>query len=140
MRAAILYTEAYQARQFKPRVARVKALKKMCQDTDTVHLAAGKRKKQPARATRFLPDEDERLIELKEKRGLPWSRIVKHFPGRTKGSLQVRYSTRLKDRGTGSPRQGRNRRVTYPTAVAVTPQETSGLLPRSPRRTRKQSS
>lgn len=43
MRAAILYTEAYLARQFKPRVARVKAPKKMCQDSDTVHLAAGKR-------------------------------------------------------------------------------------------------
>ncbi|KAJ5257468.1 hypothetical protein N7524_009024 [Penicillium chrysogenum] len=36
------------------------------------------------RASRFLPDEDDRLIELKEERGLPWSRIVKHFPGRTK--------------------------------------------------------
>jgi hypothetical protein len=61
-------------------------------------------KKPSARATRFLPDEDELLIKLKEKRSLPWNRIVKHFPGRTKGALQVRYSTKLKDRGTGSLR------------------------------------
>ncbi|CAG7936660.1 unnamed protein product [Penicillium nalgiovense] len=65
---------------------------------NTRHATQSSSKKQPARATRFLPDEDDRLIELKEQRGLPWSRIVKHFPGRTKGSLQVRYSTRLKDR------------------------------------------
>jgi hypothetical protein len=50
-----------------------------------------------AHASRFLPAEDELLIELKEKQSLPWNRIVKHFPGRTKGALQVRYSTKLKD-------------------------------------------
>ncbi|CAG8082004.1 unnamed protein product [Penicillium nalgiovense] len=99
---------------------------------NTRHATQSSSKKQPARASRFLPDEDDRLI-LKEERGLPWSRIVKHFPGRTKGSLQVRYSTRLKDRGTGSPRQGRNARATYPAAVAVTPQETCGLPSRSRR-------
>jgi hypothetical protein len=100
---------------------------------NTRHATQSSRKRQPARASRFLPDEDDRLIELKEERGLPWSRIVKHFPGRTKGSLQVRYSTRLKDRGTESPRQGRNARATYPAAVAVTPQETCGLPSRSRR-------
>ncbi|CRL25616.1 unnamed protein product [Penicillium camemberti] len=31
------------ARQFKPRVARAKAPKKVCQDRDTVHLGTGKR-------------------------------------------------------------------------------------------------
>ncbi|KAF3008249.1 hypothetical protein E8E15_001784 [Penicillium rubens] len=54
---------------------------------NTRHATQSSSKKQPARASRFLPDEDDRLIELKEERGLPWSRIVKHFPGRTKGSL-----------------------------------------------------
>jgi hypothetical protein len=64
----------------------------------TEHTTQPSKKKPSARATRFLPDEDELLIELKEKRSLPWKRIVKHFPGRTKGALQVRYSTQLKDR------------------------------------------
>ena len=71
-------------------------------------------KKLSMRATRFLSDEDELLIELKEKRSVPWNRIVRHFPGRTKGALQVRYSTKLKNRGTGSPRRDRSRRVTCP--------------------------
>lgn len=51
--------------------------------------------------SRFLPEEDDLLIDLKERRNLPWGRIVNHFPGRTKNSLQVRYSTRLKDRNLG---------------------------------------
>lgn len=67
----------------------------------TGHTTRHSNKKPSARTTRFLPDEDELLIELKGKQSLPWNRIVKHFPGRTKGALQVRYSTKLKDRGTG---------------------------------------
>jgi hypothetical protein len=43
-----------------------------------------------------LSEEDKRLLKLKQKDDLPWSEIVKHFPGRTKGSLQVRYSTKLR--------------------------------------------
>ncbi|KAF3398260.1 hypothetical protein F1880_005619 [Penicillium rolfsii] len=85
----------------------------------TVHTTQPSNKKPSVRATRFLPDEDELLIELKEKRSLPWNRIVKHFPGRTKGALQVRYSTKLKDRGTGSLRRGRSGRVKCPAAAAV---------------------
>ncbi|KAJ5612014.1 hypothetical protein N7510_005208 [Penicillium lagena] len=38
--------------------------------------------------TRYLSEDDRILIELKEKQNLPWSRIVEHFPGRSKGSLQ----------------------------------------------------
>jgi hypothetical protein len=75
-------------------------------------------KKPSANASCFLP-EDELLIELKEKRGLPWSQIAKQFPGRTKGSLQVRYSTRLKDRGSGSPRRGRSGKITCHAAATV---------------------
>jgi hypothetical protein len=43
-----------------------------------------------------LSKEDNLLIKLKQKDNLPWSEIAKHFPGRTKGSLQVRYSTKLR--------------------------------------------
>ncbi|PKX96261.1 uncharacterized protein P174DRAFT_509554 [Aspergillus novofumigatus IBT 16806] len=48
------------------------------------------------RRVAVLSKEDKLLMKLKQKDHLPWSEIVKHFPGRTKGSLQVRYSTKLK--------------------------------------------
>lgn len=47
---------------------------------------------------RVLSKDDELLIELKEERGLTWKEIGEHFPKRSVGSLQVRYSTRLKSR------------------------------------------
>ncbi|EDP50775.1 hypothetical protein AFUB_071160 [Aspergillus fumigatus A1163] len=49
-----------------------------------------------SRRVAVLSEEDKLLIKLKQKDHLPWSEIVKHFPGRTKGSLQVRYSTKLR--------------------------------------------
>jgi hypothetical protein len=45
----------------------------------------------------FSEKDDQRLERLKEE-GLPWDNIAEQFPGSTKGSLQVRYSTKLKDR------------------------------------------
>jgi len=51
---------------------------------------------------RSLSKDDQLLINLKEKRQLPWNKIAEHFPDRSKGSLQVRYSTRLKSRSFGS--------------------------------------
>lgn len=87
------------------------------------------RKKPSAHATRFQPDEDELFIELKERRTLPWTRIVKHFPGRTKGSLQVRYSTKLKDRGTGRVGRGRSEQIPCSAAASAAPQETCGIIP-----------
>jgi hypothetical protein len=45
----------------------------------------------------FSVEDDQRLKRLKEE-GLPWNEIAKHFPRSTKGSLQVHYSTKLKDR------------------------------------------
>jgi hypothetical protein len=53
------------------------------------------------RPTRSLSEDDQLLIELKEDRGLPWKKIAKFFPGRSEGSLQVRYCTRLKCRHAG---------------------------------------
>ncbi|KAJ5430072.1 Cytochrome c oxidase subunit Vb [Penicillium cf. griseofulvum] len=48
--------------------------------------------------TRFTPEEDERLIELKEVHKLCWRDIAWFFPGRKQQTLQVRYSTKLKER------------------------------------------
>ncbi|KAJ5179424.1 hypothetical protein N7492_002634 [Penicillium capsulatum] len=48
-----------------------------------------------------LSKDDQLLINLKEQRQLSWNGIAEHFPGRSKGSLQVRYSTRLKRRDFG---------------------------------------
>ncbi|KAJ5404057.1 hypothetical protein N7509_003928 [Penicillium cosmopolitanum] len=45
---------------------------------------------------RILSKYDELLIDLKEARGLTWKQIAEYFPERSKGSLQVRYCTRLK--------------------------------------------
>ncbi|KAJ9656081.1 hypothetical protein H2201_008653 [Coniosporium apollinis] len=49
---------------------------------------------------KFTEEEDERLIDLKESRRLPWGEIEKFFPGRSAGSLQVHYCTKLRDRAT----------------------------------------
>lgn len=38
------------------------------------------------------------LIDLKENRNLTWRRIAEFFPGRTSGTLQVRYCTKLKEK------------------------------------------
>lgn len=52
--------------------------------------------------TKFTEDEDSLLIQLKEVNGLTWkeiyTRFSKQFRGRSRGALQVRYSTKLKGR------------------------------------------
>lgn len=45
---------------------------------------------------KFTPADDRLLVELKEIKGLTWKQIAEFFPGRTSGTLQVRYCTRLK--------------------------------------------
>ncbi|KAJ6437517.1 Glyoxalase/bleomycin resistance protein/dioxygenase [Purpureocillium lavendulum] len=51
---------------------------------------------------RFTSDEDDSIIRLKEELQLSWTEIhrqhTEQYPGRSKGSLQVRYCTKLKDR------------------------------------------
>lgn len=47
---------------------------------------------------KFSAQEDEMLIDLKENRNLTWRRIAEFFPGRTSGTLQVRYCTKLKEK------------------------------------------
>jgi hypothetical protein len=51
---------------------------------------------------RFTEEEDVKLVDLKERRGWSWEDIQRSFPGRSTGSLQVRYSTKLKERNTAS--------------------------------------
>ncbi|KAJ5735436.1 uncharacterized protein N7483_000561 [Penicillium malachiteum] len=47
---------------------------------------------------KFKPEEDALLIDLKEERRLTWKQISDFFPGRTSGTLQVRYCTKLKSK------------------------------------------
>ncbi len=49
---------------------------------------------------KFTPDDDQLLMELKEKRSLTWKQIAEFFPGRSSGTLQVRYCTKLKAKTT----------------------------------------
>ncbi|KFY66397.1 hypothetical protein V497_00940 [Pseudogymnoascus sp. VKM F-4516 (FW-969)] len=56
----------------------------------------------PGRHSTYSEDDDELLIQLKEKDKLPWDEIAKYFPERTKGTLQVHYCTRLKNRSQTS--------------------------------------
>ncbi|KAJ5629013.1 hypothetical protein N7490_011241 [Penicillium lividum] len=45
---------------------------------------------------KFTPREDSLLVELKEEKNLTWKQVADFFPGRTSGTLQVRYCTKLK--------------------------------------------
>lgn len=55
---------------------------------------------------RFSRAEEELLVELKERSEpkLSWRDIHRHFPQQTMGSLQVHYSTHLKERCTSQRR------------------------------------
>lgn len=45
---------------------------------------------------KFTTEDDQLLIELKEQKNLTWKQIADFFPGRSSGTLQVRYCTKLK--------------------------------------------
>lgn len=49
---------------------------------------------------KFTPEDDQLLIDLKEKKNLAWKQIADFFPGRSSGTLQVRYCTKLKAKTT----------------------------------------
>jgi hypothetical protein len=51
-----------------------------------------------ARHSKFSPEDDKLLQRLKEDGRLSWDEIAEQFPGRSKGGLQVHYSTKLKRR------------------------------------------
>ena len=41
----------------------------------------------------FTPEDDQMLVDLKENKSLTWRQIAEFFPGRSSGTLQVRYCT-----------------------------------------------
>lgn len=45
---------------------------------------------------KFTPEDDALLVQLKETKNLTWKQIADFFPGRSSGTLQVRYCTKLK--------------------------------------------
>jgi hypothetical protein len=49
---------------------------------------------------KFTPEDDALLIVLKETKNLTWKQIADFFPGRSSGTLQVRYCTKLKAKST----------------------------------------
>jgi hypothetical protein len=49
---------------------------------------------------KFTSEDDQLLIDLKEKKNLAWKQIADFFPGRSSGTLQVRYCTKLKAKTT----------------------------------------
>jgi hypothetical protein len=56
----------------------------------------------PSRHSKYAEVDDELLIQLKENDKLTWDEIAEHFPERTKGTLQVHYCTKLKNRSQTS--------------------------------------
>lgn len=49
---------------------------------------------------KFTPEDDALLIKLKETTDLMWKQVADFFPGRSPGTLQVRYCTKLKAKST----------------------------------------
>lgn len=49
---------------------------------------------------KFTLEDDALLIDLKENKALSWKQIAEFFPGRSSGTLQVRYCTKLKVKET----------------------------------------
>lgn len=62
----------------------------------------------PVRNSRFSSRDDELLLQLKGE-GLSWDEISDRFPERSKGTLQVHYSTKLKPRSE-TPKKIKKRR------------------------------
>ena len=54
------------------------------------------------RNSTYSADDNKLLIQLKEDDKLPWDEIAEYFPERTKGRLEVHYSTKLKNRSQTS--------------------------------------
>lgn len=81
--------------------------------TNSTHeiIAPSRKKKQSVTKSRssqakgkrrhYSLNEDFLLVKLKEQERLTWGEITAHFPGRKRSSLQVHYSTKLKNRSTG---------------------------------------
>lgn len=76
----------------------------------------------------YSAEEDSLLAHLREDLGIGWDAMPKYFCGRTRGSLQVRYSSKVKNRNLvpANPRSSGLQRPTLPHAeVAVQPEYTA---------------
>jgi hypothetical protein len=51
------------------------------------------------RRPRFTSEENAQLVDLKQNRNFSWKQIERFFPGRSIGTLQVHYCTKLKITG-----------------------------------------
>ncbi len=65
----------------------------VCPVGPTVHRKAACR---PPKGSPFTPEEDTKLIKLKETQGLSWERIKRKIPHRSVGSLSGHYYAKLK--------------------------------------------
>lgn len=63
----------------------------------------------PVKNPRFSSEDDSLLLQLKGE-GLSWDEISDRFPERSKGTLQVHYSTKLKRRSETSKTMRKRRR------------------------------
>ncbi|KAK8121424.1 MYB DNA-binding domain containing protein [Apiospora kogelbergensis] len=54
---------------------------------------------------RYTPEDDQKIIRLKDKMGLTWEEIADQFPGRSSTALHVRYSTKLRGKPPAPPRK-----------------------------------
>lgn len=59
----------------------------------------------------YTPEEDALLAELREVRNIKWEDMVPYFKGRTKGSLQVRYSSKVSKRNQQPQKPPLSKRV-----------------------------
>jgi hypothetical protein len=63
----------------------------------------------PTKKVKFSREDDILLLQLKGE-GLSWDEISERFPDRSKGTLQVHYSTKLKPRSETSKNTKKRRR------------------------------
>jgi hypothetical protein len=73
---------------------------------------------------KFTPEDDQLLVDLKENKSLTWKQIAEFFPGRSSGTLQVRYCTKLKAKTT----QWTEETVNYASLAMV---DGANIFPRS---------
>ena len=55
----------------------------------------------------YSSEDNALLVRLKEREGMSWSEIAQHFPGRNVSSLQVHYSTKLRNKAVTRSRKPR---------------------------------
>lgn len=85
----------------------------------------------------YSKEEDDLLKYLREVRKVSWEDMIDHFAGRTRGSLQVRYSTKLKNRSSTTTNRGKSeaRVPAIPNHKIAAPQEYAAPARRAPKTT-----